>query len=91
VPEQAGLFAHNDIVLAALPGKICEHLLHATAWPGPSGLLGGGTARQTSGSPATPEHPGLAATELQHPQVAGSRPTRRSPPDHVLPAARTAG
>jgi hypothetical protein len=33
VPEQADLFAHNDIVIAASPGKIWEHLIHATAWP----------------------------------------------------------
>jgi hypothetical protein len=33
VPEQADLFAHNDIVIAAPAGKIWEHLLHATAWP----------------------------------------------------------
>ena len=33
VPEQADLFAHNDIVIAAPPGKIWEHLIHATAWP----------------------------------------------------------
>jgi hypothetical protein len=48
VPEQADLFAHNDIVLAgsehavaagttagiaAPPAKIWEHLIHATAWP----------------------------------------------------------
>src|ERR1700693_4262356 len=31
VPEQADLFAHNDIVIAAPPGKIWEHLIHATA------------------------------------------------------------
>ena len=33
VPEQADLFAHNDIVIAAPAGKIWEHLIHATAWP----------------------------------------------------------
>ena len=33
VPEQADLFAHNDIVIAAPPGRIWEHLIHATAWP----------------------------------------------------------
>ena len=33
VPEQADLFAHNDIVIAAPPGKIWEHLIRATAWP----------------------------------------------------------
>ena len=33
VPEQADLFAHNDIVIAAPPEKIWEHLIHATAWP----------------------------------------------------------
>ena len=54
VPEQADLFAHNDIVIAAPPGKIWEHLIHATAWPdwysnardvtviASSGLLGAG-------------------------------------------------
>ena len=54
VPEQADLFAHNDIVIAAPPGKIWEHLVHATAWPdwysnarnvtvnAPSRLLGAG-------------------------------------------------
>jgi hypothetical protein len=31
VPEQADLFAHNDIVIAASPAKIWEHLIHATA------------------------------------------------------------
>jgi uncharacterized protein YndB with AHSA1/START domain len=33
VPEHADLFTHNDIVIAAPPGKIWEHLVHATAWP----------------------------------------------------------
>jgi hypothetical protein len=33
VPEQADLFAHNDIVIAAPPAKIWEYLVHATAWP----------------------------------------------------------
>jgi uncharacterized protein YndB with AHSA1/START domain len=33
VPEHADLFAHNDIVIAAPPAKIWEHLVHATAWP----------------------------------------------------------
>jgi hypothetical protein len=33
VPEQADLFAHNDIVIAAPAAKIWEHLIHATAWP----------------------------------------------------------
>jgi hypothetical protein len=33
VPEQADLFAHNDIVIAGPPEKIWEHLIHATAWP----------------------------------------------------------
>ena len=33
VPEQADLFAHNDIVIAAPPAKIWEHLVHAAAWP----------------------------------------------------------
>ena len=54
VPEQADLFAHNDIVIAAPPGKIWERLIHATAWPdwysnasdvtvnASSGLLGAG-------------------------------------------------
>jgi uncharacterized protein YndB with AHSA1/START domain len=54
VPEQADLFAHNDIVIAAPPAKIWEHLIHATAWPdwysnarnatvnAPSRLLGAG-------------------------------------------------
>ena len=54
MPEQADLFAHNDIVIAAPPGKIWEHLIHATAWPdwysnarnvtvnAPSRLLGAG-------------------------------------------------
>jgi len=54
VPEQADLFAHNDIVIAAPPGKIWEHLIHATGWPdwysnasdvtvnASSGLLGAG-------------------------------------------------
>jgi hypothetical protein len=54
VPEQADLFAHNDIVIVAPPGKIWEHLIHATAWPdwysnasdvavnASSGLLGAG-------------------------------------------------
>jgi hypothetical protein len=30
VPEQADLFAHNDIVIAAPPGKIWEYLIHIT-------------------------------------------------------------
>jgi hypothetical protein len=54
VPEQADLFAHNDIVIAAAAGKVWEHLIHATVWPdwysnasdvvvnAPSGLLGSG-------------------------------------------------
>jgi len=54
VPEQADLFAHNDIVIAAPPGKIWEHLIRAAAWPewysnasditvhAPGGLLGAG-------------------------------------------------
>ena len=54
VPEQADLFAHNDIVIAAPAGKVWEHLIQATAWPdwysnasrvtvnSPSGLLGPG-------------------------------------------------
>lgn len=33
VPEQADLFAHNDIVIAAPAEKIWEHLIHAVAWP----------------------------------------------------------
>src|ERR1700734_515297 len=33
VPEQADLFAHNDVVIAAPAGKIWEHLIYATAWP----------------------------------------------------------
>jgi uncharacterized protein YndB with AHSA1/START domain len=33
VPEQADLFAHNDIVIAAPAGKVWEHLIYATAWP----------------------------------------------------------
>ena len=54
VPEQADLFAHNDIVIAAPAPRIWEHLIHATAWPdwysnarnvtvnAPSGLLAAG-------------------------------------------------
>jgi hypothetical protein len=54
VPDQADLFAHNDIVIAATTGRIWEHLIHATAWPdwyynssdvtvnAPGGLLGAG-------------------------------------------------
>jgi hypothetical protein len=33
VPEQADLFAHNDIVIAAPAGTIWEHLIRASAWP----------------------------------------------------------
>jgi uncharacterized protein YndB with AHSA1/START domain len=33
VPEQADLFAHNDIVIAAPAGEIWERLVHAAAWP----------------------------------------------------------
>jgi hypothetical protein len=54
VPEQADLFAHNDIVIAAPAAKIWERLIHAAAWPewysnasdvtvnAPGGLLGPG-------------------------------------------------
>jgi hypothetical protein len=54
VPEQADLFAHNDIVIAAPAAKIWEHLIRAAAWPewysnasditvnAPGRLLGGG-------------------------------------------------
>ena len=52
VPEQADLFAHNAIVIAAPAAKIWEHLVHPTAWPdwysnasdvtASSGLLGAG-------------------------------------------------
>ena len=54
VPEQADLFAHDDIVIAAPAAKIWEHLIRATAWPDwysnarnvtvnfPSRLLGAG-------------------------------------------------
>ena len=62
VPEQADLFAHNDIVIAAPQGKFWEHLIHATAWPdwysnasdvtvnASSGLLGAGVT--STGSPS---------------------------------------
>ena len=33
VPDQADLFAHNDIVIAAPAAKVWDHLIHATAWP----------------------------------------------------------
>ena len=33
VPEQADLFAHNDIVIAAPAEKVWEHLIQATTWP----------------------------------------------------------
>src|SRR6202042_788469 len=54
VPEQADLFAHNDIVIAAPAETIWKHLIHAAAWPdwysnandvpvnAPNGLLGPG-------------------------------------------------
>ena len=181
VPEQADLFAHNDIVIAAPPGKIWEHLIHATAWPdwysnasdvtvnayqqavrrrrhvrldhlrrahpqhrprirarGPHRLVrrdrpvaglphvaaraarrgnhlrGDGRDRQrpqpeerrrlqsrphaprsrpVEHQPQVPlrKHPGLAATERQHPQLAGSRPARPAPGGRTGPwAAPTA-
>jgi uncharacterized protein YndB with AHSA1/START domain len=54
VPEEADLFAHNDIVIAAPMEMIWRHLLRATSWPNwysnasdvkvdaPSGLLDAG-------------------------------------------------
>jgi uncharacterized protein YndB with AHSA1/START domain len=54
VPEEADLFAHNDIVIAAPMEMIWSHLLHPTSWPSwysnasdlkvgaPSGLLDAG-------------------------------------------------
>jgi hypothetical protein len=54
VPEQADLFARNEVVIAAPPGKIWHHLIRPTAWPewysnasdvtvnAPGGLLGAG-------------------------------------------------
>jgi hypothetical protein len=33
VPEEADLFAHNDIVIAAPMETIWRHLVHATSWP----------------------------------------------------------
>jgi Polyketide cyclase / dehydrase and lipid transport len=33
VPEQADLFAHNDIVIAAPAAEIWKRLIHATVWP----------------------------------------------------------
>jgi hypothetical protein len=32
-PQQADLFAHNDIVIATPTGKIWGYLPHATPWP----------------------------------------------------------
>jgi uncharacterized protein YndB with AHSA1/START domain len=49
VPEQADLFAHNDIVIAAPPQRIWEHLIRATAWPDWYSNASGVTVNASSG------------------------------------------
>ena len=82
VPEQADLFAHNDIVIAAPPGKIWEHLIHATAWRdwysnasdvtvnASSGLLG--AASRSTGSPSARPSTAPSTNSSPRPASAGT-------------------
>ena len=80
VPEQADLFAHNDIVIAAPPGKIWEHLIHATAWPDWYSNASDVTVNASSGS-SRRRHVRLDHLRRAHPQ---HRPRIRAHGPHRL-------
>ena len=81
VPEHADLFAHNDIVIAAPPGKIWEHLIHATAWPDWYSNASDVTRQRPQRAPRRRRHVRLDHLRRAHPQ---HRPRIRARGPHRL-------
>jgi hypothetical protein len=97
VPERADLFAHNEVVIAAPPGKIWHHLIRPTAWPewysnasdvavNASGGLPGRAMCTASRSPARP-----GGEPCRPPDLALAVRAASERHDHSLPLVPSAG